>query len=305
MKVRLIFTLIMFVTITAKPMKAQSWTDTNNRWHIQVNCISNFNDSEVRAYFLKDSLLQNGKVYRQMYETLDTTFQTATPTGNYYREENGRVYTLKQGVTDRLIYDFNLRTDDTLTIDGGAFKLQIKVLSTDSVALENGSKRKRLIIQDNTPFSRKTTTWIEGIGSDQAPLDTWNMFVSDCQSNLRCFYQQNELTYQARFNNFPLGCDLYSGDPVSVDDLPALSEMRISPNPFATELYLNTELLGTSELNGDYTITVFDNQGRQMYQNNVSWINEIRIHTSNWSSGLYFLLIRSSNGMLSRKLVKI
>mgnify|MGYP000257924664 CR=1 FL=1 len=309
MKAKLFFNLFLLITIIAQHINAQSFVNRANRWHIQNTCTGSepFGGSEVFAYFLKDSILINGRVYLKMYKTLDTTLQTATLIGFFYREEDSKVYLFRQGFSERLIYDFNLRIGDTLTIGDESFDIQIKVVSTDSVTLNDGSKRKRLVIKNNrsTPEDNRTVTWIEGIGSEVAPLDTRVMFVSDCGSNLHCFYQENELLYQARdFFGFPLSCTLY-GDPVSVDDLPELNGLKVFPNPFATELFLDAALLGDFQLKTDYAVTVFDNQGRQMYQSKVSWVDNIRINTSHWSSGLYFLVIRSANGMLSRKLVKI
>lgn len=290
--------------INCWPTNAQSWVNPANRWHIQNLCTGSepFGGGEVLAYFLKDTLRQNGEVYLQMHKTLDTTFQTSIPTGNYYREKDNKVYLLQPGSPERLIYDFNLTAGDTLTIDAGFFKLPIKVIAIDSVILEDGSKRKRLTIQDNRPFEDRTAFWVEGIGSDLAPLDTWSMFISDCGSNLHCFYQQNELLYMA-YPNDPYSCVL-RGETVSIKEITELKNIKIFPNPFSNDLYMDAELIKGFPLNHDYTIIISDAQGRRLYQNKGNQINNFHINTTHWRSGFYFLIIQSEGRILSRKLLK-
>lgn len=283
---------------------AQSWVNSDNRWHIQINCIGTFNGFEVHAFFFRDTLLLNGKVYRQMYETLDSTFENAEPTGYWYREEMGEVYIFEPSTTnpERLIYDFNLEIGDTLTIKDEFSGVPIEVVSVDSITLMDGSKRKRLTIENKTPFpiGNKTATWIEGIGSDIATLDTKNMFISDCQEGLNCFYIKNEWVYQRLFQS----CKLTRGN-VSTRNIQELKNLKVFPNPFTTELYLEATLLDDFKVKDDYTVAIFDAQGKQLYHNQVTWVNKLRINTSTWHRGLYFLVIRSANGVLSRKLIKI
>ncbi len=303
MKAKLVFTLFLLIIYFIQYTNAQSFVNSTNRWHVLVSCTGSepFGGSEVLAYFFKDSTLINERIYLQMYKTLDTTFQTAIPTGFFYREENSKVYLFREGFSERLIYDFNLRSGDTLAASD---ELQIKVLSVDSITLNNGERRKRLSIQDNSSYTDKTTTWIAGIGSEVAPLDTRAMFVSDCGSSLNCFYQENELLYQTSFFGRPNDCTLY-GEPVSVNEIPELADMQVFPNPFTTELFLDAVLQKDFPLKADYSVSVYDVQGKQMYHEKARWINNLRIETTTWRSGLYALVIRSANGVLSRKLIKI
>lgn len=299
---KLISLPLMLIFFTFHYSNAQSWVNTDNRWHIQLNCTGGgFGRSQVYGFFFRDSLTFNGKMYRQLYETLDSTFQDADSTGYWYREENDKVYIYEPqySTPERLIYNFNLKVDDTLTIENGFSREQIKVVFVDSVTLMDGSKRKRLTITSNAPFTRDTAIWIEGIGSEVAPLDTKSMFISDCQESLNCFYLQNRWVYQRAFQS----CTLY-GDPVSVHDIPELADMKVFPNPFTTEFYLDAALLEGFKPPADYSIAVFDLQGKQMYHTEVAWVNDLRINTDTWRSGLYLLVIRSASGVLSRKLVK-
>jgi hypothetical protein len=92
MNLKAILLLFTLHFIAVQYSRTQSWVNTENRWHVQINCIGNFNSFEVHAFFLQDTMSYNGKIYLQMLETLDSTFKTATPTGKWYREENGKVY---------------------------------------------------------------------------------------------------------------------------------------------------------------------------------------------------------------------
>lgn len=302
MKLNLLLS-ILCLCITSY-ISAQSWVNDSNRWHIQLNCVGGFNGFEVHAFFLKDSLLLDGKKYMQLYETVDSTLQNAISTRYWYREENSKIYILEpdNNRPERLIYDFSLMENDTLTLNSGFHEVRIKVVSSDSVTLENGSKRKRLTIREDNldPYDHRRANWIEGIGSDLAPLDPSKMFISDCQENMNCFYVKDSLHYRWGFQS----CTLF-GEPVSVRKIQELSDLKIFPNPFTTELYLEATLPEDFKVKDDYTVAIFDAQGKQLYHNEVIWVNKLRINTSTWHRGLYFLVIRSANGVLSRKLIKI
>ena len=303
--IRYITLVFVLLQVNIHCSNAQLWANPENRWHVDINCLGPqpFGGSEVRAYFLKDTLRQNGEVYLQMHETLDTTFQTSTPTGTYYREEDNKVYSLEPGRPERLIYDFNLTAGDTLTVAAGFIDLPIKVVSMDSVILRDGTKRKRLAIQQNSPFARDTAFWVEGIGSSLTPFHTWNMFISDCGSSLSCFYQKDSLLYKFDENSI---CNLGRpiGDPVNVQEISALASIKVFPNPFSDDLYVDVELMTGFLLNHNYTLIISDAQGRQLYQHKLNQINNFRINTTHWQRGVYFVAIWSGNRISSRKLLK-
>lgn len=80
---------------------------------------------------------------------------------------------------------------------------------------------------------------------------------------------------------------------------------NIYPNPFKDELHLNTELLGLQDLKEPYSVSIFDNQGRQVYKGKISSIDNVKLDTSNWKSGFYFIVIQSATESLSKKVIKI
>lgn len=290
MNLKAILLLFTLHFIAVQYSRTQSWVNTENRWHVQINCIGNFNSFEVHAFFLQDTMSYNGKIYLQMLETLDSTFKTATPTGNWYREENGKVYILnpQENQPERLIYDFNLTTGDTLRINRGAGEeVLIKVVMVDSVALENGRKHKRLIIQDASSFSDKTAQWIEGVGSDLAPLDTRNMFLSDCQDNMNCFYQQDELSYRW----YTQSCSLL-GQPVSVGKVKKLKGVKFYPTP--------TRDLVTVELDkdGQYLCRIFSPSGRKMFEQRLE-VGKNLVSLKNFPAGIYLLQLQNFSTLQS------
>ena len=63
--------------------------------------------------------------------------------GEYYREENGLVY-MKQNENqeEQLIYNFNLIVGEQFQIENSFL---IEVISIDSITLNSGEKRKRIL----------------------------------------------------------------------------------------------------------------------------------------------------------------
>jgi len=86
---------------------------------------------------------------------------------------------------------------------------------------------------------------------------------------------------------------------------PNVDASNVYPNPFKDELHLNTELLGLQESNTDYSVTIFDNQGKQVYKGKISSIDNVKLNTSNWKSGSYYITIQSNEQNISKKIIKM
>ena len=70
----------------------------------------------------------------------------------------------------------------------------------------------------------------------------------------------------------------------------------VYPNPTSDQLYIDTDQ-GT----GDYTITVFDIQGKQRITTSKEKLGSNPLQIQNWASGVYFIRIENQNGIVTTK----
>ena len=90
--------------------------------------------------FSKDSIKIGDKYYfKEMKD--DKFYPGWMDTGSYFREENGRVYELKDQ-REILHYDFNLNVGDSLLNEGNA---KLKVKKVENIITSDGLSRRKLI----------------------------------------------------------------------------------------------------------------------------------------------------------------
>lgn len=156
-------------------------------------------------YLVKGDTLYHSQTYQKYYFTSDTSL---TPSSLHFvamvRQDivNKRIYGIEGWQqTERLIYDFSLHINDTLTvypldITCSDNPIKIKVTSIDSILI-NGSYRKRSYIAGYSTIMRDTI--IEGIGSSYGPLamglDPY-CATDVCWPVLLCEKQNGVLMYQ-------------------------------------------------------------------------------------------------------------
>ncbi|MFN0033790.1 MAG: T9SS type A sorting domain-containing protein, partial [Saprospiraceae bacterium] len=78
-------------------------------------------------------------------------------------------------------------------------------------------------------------------------------------------------------------------------------DLRLVPNPATTQVEIWTENLG--EKGGE--LTVFDAQGRVVWQRIVEADSSQRLDTSMFSPGLYRVCLRTEQGVVTKALVII
>uniref|UniRef100_UPI004048EEE4 T9SS type A sorting domain-containing protein n=1 Tax=Gelidibacter sp. TaxID=2018083 RepID=UPI004048EEE4 len=79
---------------------------------------------------------------------------------------------------------------------------------------------------------------------------------------------------------------------LSIDDL-TLSDIQVYPNPFIEKIQITTNLL-------DFFIEAFDVYGKQI----TFEYNDTSVNTTSWSSGVYFLKIKSKDAQQVFKMIK-
>jgi len=223
------YTLLLLIS-AAISLQAQKFVSLENRWRLFY-----IYRGEPYAHItsFKDSIEINGKYYYQAY---DSIVNALTPTRDYYREEAGIVYYLRDnGSTDipkeQVIYNFNMVVGDSITYDRN---FRLKVLKIDSTTLLDGSKRKRWeLSMPRYPYS---LYWTEGIGANIEPLRPHFIRLIglvEGLNNLSCYFYKNQLLYSNPYdegNNGGLSCSPKLADPVSTRNLQELNSLEVLQN---------------------------------------------------------------------------
>lgn len=190
------FSLLIIGLLICSSCMCQLFVNTENEWYLD-DCCYIFNSGEIdcttNKFGFGDPVLIGGIEYYPLIANVD---YLAFPTGKYFRETNGKVFSkFEQDGEEFLIYDFNVGTGEQFEIGNSNSPTLLEVISIDSVTLNSGEKRKRIEVGLASDLDTKSF-WIEGIGSELSTMNTLYMFTSDCWVELNCFHKNNIIEYQ-------------------------------------------------------------------------------------------------------------
>ncbi len=272
--------------------------DTLSEWW-QITGLDFFattHDGTHRFRFARDTTLLAGRGYRALEISAeqfgtDDSFQTWKD-GIYFRQEAGVVYRYVPPTHSQhpeiITYDFTLVVGDTLTLHFVDDQLPglYTVTQVDSIVLENGDTRKRLLLETNQlECADEYTAWIEGIGDESYLGETSR---TGCSTDpffpewLRCHYRAGELLYAKPDDALFQGC--WQDSTVSTRYVDPLPELVVFPNPATTRLTLSGVTPATSQL---FTLT-----GRAVAR--FGPVNELPL--DGLPPGLYLLRLTTTDG---------
>lgn len=167
-----------------------SMLDPDNQWNVTKH-----GDYGIRFSIAEDSVLINGKWYRELLRSGDSTGNTWGNTHRYLREEGRKVYQIIDSV-EYVLYDFSLEVGDTFTtVQSSRFpEKKLIVTGIDSVILLDNRVRKRIKLTCET-MGNFYNYWIEGIGSTSGIIGDELNCILDLYSGLMCFYVEGELVF--------------------------------------------------------------------------------------------------------------
>lgn len=181
--------------------------------------------SRRKYRFSPDAKFINGNYYYEL--TYVDNFFGSKSTGQYYREENGIVYT----VAGEVVYNLNLGTTDTVPSNQGANQGTRTIVAVGTAVLNDNLPRKTMIVQCATGTT-DTVTVVEGIG------DLEDFFHSEVQcinpldgpgDYILCYSVSGEIVYMKPGEN----CDL------SATNLPGKQAViSVYPNPAFDKLFI-------------------------------------------------------------------
>lgn len=172
-----------------------------------------YHDSKAEMYlqepydfymYADGDTLINGLQWKKIYQKrAEPIYEKAM------REENGRVYELRPGGQERLLFDFSLKVGDVYEPAGEPHRM-MTVIAIDTVMVDSVQAHRRLLLmQQVNGQTTDLTTWTEGIGSE-CGIDL-PAYWSDMDPKV-VNHTGGRNYYHLQF----LGCKDFGSDPASV-----------------------------------------------------------------------------------------
>lgn len=260
-------------------------------WKIDLKCWSNGESFPCGS----DYILMNGDtvINNKVYKKLD--YYTYTYLGYYgfLREESKVISFIPNqefssysyyDTSEYILYDFNLEVGDTFYL--GLSELYSTVYDIDSVQLNNGEWRRRILLTEVTSYICYLMEWVEGAGNlNGHPF--YNNVISclDHFPNFSCYHVNQDTLY---------------GDctpTVSSNEVKEIQKLKLYPNPVHQELIIDNDL----QL-GKLRYSIYSNSGKKIIDNELM---TNRINTDKLSLGVYFLQIYGDEFVYYSKFIKI
>jgi len=286
-------TILLIVIFYPSFLIGQRWLNLDNRWRVIGECTGGFGVGTYPSLnFFKDSVEINGQYYYELYQSVDSTLQVSTPTQQFFREERGIVYQLDgTKANEEIIYNFNLKTGDSIVYGKNLNKTVVIVVAVDTVTLLDSSKRKRWTLT-NPKNPNAIRHWIEAIGSVEfATMAPYAMFFSDCVSSFSCYFFKDQYLYgQGTTCPKRLG-----SDPVSTKQVFTLKGIKVIRNLGDGNISFRLEN------SGQYQCKIYDTQGKLLKTQPIQQGNN-HCTVADFPKGVYFLNIYDYENNLQKTL---
>ncbi len=287
MKTKVLIIVLVCIVLQTKAQTTDTNTIVNDNsswatlysWWGFADTVILYNSTSY--YFFDGDTLFNEKIYRKVFEYNDEQHVECFFAG-LIREENKKTYFVPYKVSldslleESILYDFTLKTGDTLKIDGRNFRIE----KCDTVIF-NGEPRKRMILAIHYSY---VDTVIETVGSFSGLLSPL-YYDNTGFRELLCYTQNNELLYKN-----PKYSECYYNN-LSVSIMPTIEQNHFSVFPNPVDDRLTISCLNNTILR----IEIFDAFGRQLYNQT----DKDKIDMSSFSKGLYLLKVYDINEHVS------
>jgi hypothetical protein len=289
MKKILMISLIFMAFIKSYSQTNVSLVDTNKVWSILSGSYTpGGSSSGSKFYKLSGDSVINSLKYNKIYICSDSAQLKWDISQQLIRESNGKVYKREYGGNDVLIYDFNLKLKDTISL-GNMFE-QFKnwvVDSIDSIKLRN-TYYKRIFLGLSGCDGCPKDIWISGIGSLYGILYSGNL-TPDFSTDLLCVKDKNGYLFMN--SNFNSCYQAFVG----INNISVIEDIQLYPTLIKNNFTIKTKL-------NSYNVLVFNTIGTIIYQKR--HIGETEINCSGFISGVYLVKIMYENKQFTKKVIK-
>lgn len=242
------------------------------------------------SYKCQEDTLINGLVYTKVFSCInDSTLSTWCQENYFLREDESCKVFKFENFTEKLMYDFDLQTGDSVFTGGqlGGQDLYALVDIVDSIPI-NGSYRKRIIFD---PWFQET--WIAGIGSLSSPFSPFfNTITSDWVCELLCVHDSLLLSYSNPIYN---DCFITLVGENRIELIPEM--IKIYPQPMKEGAFIEVR----ADVKEKISLCLMNENGKVVFKD--SFTGKYFLERNNCSPGLYVLSIEFQNHRYRVKLI--
>ena len=307
MKNKALFAIIIFITTfqTGKSQNVFPSFGDSAKWNV-LQCVYGIGYS------------CNTMIYQYDYDTLfcenvySKISSTSTGAFGYIRSDSSRTYIRATNSCfdkEYLMYDFSINVGDTIFLANNIWNSNQTdttkfVLDSLQTGTFNGIERRIFYVKyvadpDLLPnWFGAQMKWIEGIGSTSNPFFPIECIQDYCELSwqLLCFDSLGIQLYQ---DSVFKTCDTTFTDVV-INEFVNENQLVIYPIPFTKSLTVSVENTIISE------IDILDLKGKQIYKIEGNGKNSIKLDAvDNLHKGMYFFLVHTDKGILTKKIIKI
>jgi hypothetical protein len=297
--------IVLLIVISYLSKSQNNLFNTTANWSISsyvvnMGCIEN---DVYNTYFIGDTIVNNNN-YNKLYKSGHKFNQSGCPSlfSTYYTDENQNILVryfnkkiyyinlLDFNPTEKVFLDYNLHIGDTIKNVGFTNMTYIYPFTVTSIDSFLISTTYYKIFNFSGQFSAQHFL-IEKFGSSFGFIQPYVSF--EMESHLNCYSSSGITRFVSPENTDP-NCSLTTG----LNNYDETSLISISPNPTNGILNINYRQQNESNI-----IYVKDILGKDVYQTQL-FQNQNLINISNLNSGIYFIELKTSNGIVSKKIIK-
>ena len=302
--------------------------DSVARWY-EYRCVEG-ECTEVYKIFSNDTIRIDNLLYHKVRKVYfggtDCDFGNEHLIGLYRENESHsklffrQINTRNADTTDEMtIMDLTLRVGDTLDsagwdegrfagyriIEGDAPRIVI-----DSIYYIEGKKVLRTTYRYDGVFGKENLCFIEGVGPSFGMKYAVNIPLSPLQRIvLVCYYRDTVFEYHSRYydeNPYYIEEDaMLDGHPHSRCEIWIIGGIEETENIFTIRPNPTTNFVETEILSGEqFDIEITDNSGKLLVKR-TGLTGKTQIDISNFSKGIYFLIIKGAKGVETKKMIKL
>jgi hypothetical protein len=263
----------------------QELISEGNKWNNLIYKYSSFTIDNESLFVGNDTIIGES-TYNKILRYINGRTDEISKIGNLRTTIDKKVFFRPDTASnDYLIYDFNVKKNDTLTVYGitgfndESYLSQIDfcVKEIDSVSLSNSYYTRFHL--SSIEADMNTDTWIDGIGNTNGFLHYDAGLVGGNGYELLCFSDNDMLVYQnADFSS----CD-YLTSTNSIDNLDAIT---IYPNPLLDKSVISITNLNDSRL---YRLIIFNTNGELIFES--QFRNSYTLLRQDFNAGVYMIKI--------------
>jgi len=295
-----ILLLLLGITfyLQAQSQKYVPFPTDSAQWYCSY---SHFDEQSFTGYSyylrLKGDTLINGNVYSKVYYSYNYNYSSTDESLQcFIREDQKKIYAKYpysneiQDTTEFVLYDFNLKLNDTIAVKhvdifGQSKKFivdSLRVLYIDSTKTNVGYRKTYNIVllnQENQHYSL-SDSWTEGIGSDQSLLHNQYFGMGPIDYFLNCFWVKGEYIIGDK------SCEAL-GISENIYDINAI---KIYPNPIQSISIFKWNMAVYNNLE------IYNIMGEKKQDIMVTGSTSVQLNAKQFSSGIYLYRLLKKDG---------